>query len=478
MSTAVPSVSVTASDGNLGVPSGDTTSVTALIGTATGGTANQVYTFQGNAGSLVKQTFTSGTLADWGRNHLLYSGGKQTLMVRGTGSTAGSNSAVTASGSGPTVTLTGTAIDDAELQMVVVSGGAIGTATVKFSLDGGRTFGPTRTSASTLAIGNGVTANLAAGTYVAAETYSATLTGPRNSVADVGDALDALLNGSSRFGLVHLLGHPASGADLATLIAAVQPKMAAAALQAKFPAFAILEAPPVDPATIVTALASVDAPDVMVCGGFATIYDDSDRQIEKVSIARAVAARLARNPISVAPSRRADDSDLEALAGIRDIFPAGSTGTDGYLDSFLSPTLNNARLTTAYRIPGRVGSYVCNAFPLTSTTSDTFEAENKRVIARSREVLYDGALRHLQRRLRRNPQTGFLDEGQAIAIDRDLEQQLRTALVEDGHATAVRVVTNRADNLASDPTLRIKARVVAVTRARTIEVEVGLAVAL
>ena len=88
------------------------------------------------------------------------------------------------------------------------------------------------------------------------------------------------------------------------------------------------------------------------------------------------------------------------------------------------------------------------------------------------------AAERLQGRIRRNPSTGFIDEAQATAIDRDLEAKLKVALQQTGAATAVRVVTNRSDNLASDPTLRIKARIVCVTRARTIEVEVGLAQAL
>ena len=327
-------------------------------------------------------------------------------------------------------------------------------------------------------IGNGVTITFTAGTYVAAEVYSSTLTAARNSVANVTTMMDAYLNGPYQFGLMHLLGHPADASALATLVAAVDSKMATAPSLGKFPAFCIIEAPPVDPAGIVTALASVTAPEVVVCGGFAQYYDDSDKIIEKVNCARPLASRIARNPISIAPSRTINDDDLEALAGIVDIYPVGATGTDGYLDSRLLPALNTARVTTLTTYNGRTGFYPQNLFTLAALGSDFLEGENKRIIARAREVLYQGSFKFLQGRIRRNPSTGFIDEAQATAIDRDLEAKLKVALQQTGAATAVRVVTNRSDNLASDPTLRIKARIVCVTRARTIEVEVGLAQAL
>lgn len=477
MTTTVPGVTTSVADGQLGAVSPDRTGVAALIGTSTAGTANLVKAFAGNARSLVQSTYGDGTLPDWLINHLIGSGGKETLGVKGTGSTAGSNSAVAASGSGPTVTLTGTATEDADLIIEIVAGGAVATSTFRFSFDGGNTWKPTRKTAATVALGNGVTAAFAVGTYFVAERYTATLTGPRNSVSDMGDAVDALLAYPSRFGAVHLLGHPADASALATLIAAFEAKIAAAPLMAKFP-FGILEAPPVDPDLLVTALASVEAPNTVLCGGFAQVYDDADRQIEKVNCARIVASRVMRNPISVEASRNVTDSDLEALTGVRAIFPEGSALSSGYLNSYLAPALNNARVTTLMTHPGRTGYYTCNTFTLAALGSDLLELPNRRIMNRAREVLFDGAQRYLQGRIRRNKTTGYIEESQATLIDRELERQLRVALVQDGHATGAKVTTNRSDDLASDPTLRMKARVVAVVRGRTVEVEVGLARAI
>jgi hypothetical protein len=478
MTTTMPGVSTSVANGGLGTPAVDNTGVCAKIGTSTAGTANQPYLFAGNAAAAVTSALGDGTLPDDLRNHLLRSEGKPTLALKGSAATVGSNGTVTQSGSGPLPVLVGTAYEDAELKILIVAGGAVGTATFKLSLDGGRTYQPTRTTAASYVVGNGTSITFTAGTYVAGESYAADLLSARNSVANIGTALTALINSPYAFGFAHVLGHPVDAAALATLVVAVDASMAGAPLMGKFPAGCIVEAPPVDPALIVTALAPIAAPEVVVCGGFAQIYDDADKQIEKVNIARAVASRVARNPISIAASRMKNDSDLEALTALLAIYPAGATGTDGYLDSFYLPALNNARLTTLMTYPGRTGYYTCNVFTLSPLGSDFLEFENKRIISRAREVLYFGALRYIQARIRRNPSTGFIEEAQAGAIDRDLEKQLRVALMQDGHATGVKVVTNRNDNLASDPTLRMKSRIVAVTRARTIEVEVGLAVAL
>lgn len=475
MALAIPSITITTADGQLGGVAPDASGVVAIIGTSTSGTANQVYEFAGNAGGLVASTLGDGTLSDWVRNHLARSGGRATLAVRGTGATAGSNGTVTQTGSGPLPTLTGTATEDAQLKITIITGGAVGTATFKYSLDGGRTYSATKTTAASYAIGNGVTIVFTAGTYVAAEVYSVTLTGPRNSVGNVGTALDALLNSGYSFGMVHILGHAADATDTATLIAAVQTKMASAGLQGKFPAFAVVEAPPVDPALIVTALGSIAASEVVIAAGFHQLSDTADNTIEFVSSARSIVPRLARNPISVEASRRQDDSDLDPLDGVVAIYPNEATGTDGYIDAFRLPSLNNARASTLLRYPGRAGFYVANVMTLAADGSDYSRATNKRVISRARQVLYVGAFRHLQRRLRLDPSTGFIDEGTATAIDRDLEGQLFTALVSGGHASAVQVVTNRNDALLSDPTLRIKARIVPVGYAQAIEIELGFA---
>lgn len=92
--------------------------------------------------------------------------------------------AVTHVGTGPVVTLTGTPADDYDLVIEVDLGGTRGTATIRWSIDGGNNWVLEDVlTAATVVLTNGstvvtgLTANLAAGTYVLAETYSASTAG-------------------------------------------------------------------------------------------------------------------------------------------------------------------------------------------------------------------------------------------------------------------------------------------------------------
>jgi hypothetical protein len=83
--------------------------------------------------------------------------------------------AVTQSGAGPAVTLTGTPAGDYQLVIQIDLGGTRGTATFKWSTDDGATWTAedVLTAASVVLGSTGLTANFATGTYVLNETYSA-----------------------------------------------------------------------------------------------------------------------------------------------------------------------------------------------------------------------------------------------------------------------------------------------------------------
>lgn len=85
-------------------------------------------------------------------------------------------------GAGPAtgVTFSGTPFQSAPLsvQVLIQTGGALGTATFKYSTDGGFTFSGTYATAASVPLeGTGITVSFAAGTYVSADTYTAPYTG-------------------------------------------------------------------------------------------------------------------------------------------------------------------------------------------------------------------------------------------------------------------------------------------------------------
>jgi phage gp36-like protein len=86
-------------------------------------------------------------------------------------------SSVTFSGSGPPdgVSFSGTPFAPApvSVEVLMVLGGAVGTATFQYSTDGGATFSGTYTTAASVTLeGTGIVVSFAAGTYVDADTYS------------------------------------------------------------------------------------------------------------------------------------------------------------------------------------------------------------------------------------------------------------------------------------------------------------------
>lgn len=127
--------------------------------------------------------------------------------------------AVTQSGAGPAVTLTGTPNDDYDLRIEVDLAGALATATFRWSIDGGATWVlEDVVTAATVALTNGstivtgLTANFAAGTYVLGETYDAStvcyVAGEEYYVdvrcaawtaADLAECIAAIKNDSWRF---------------------------------------------------------------------------------------------------------------------------------------------------------------------------------------------------------------------------------------------------------------------------------------
>jgi len=476
------SVEMQLADGQLGIVAPDGSQAVGFIFTSTAGTANAVVPLSGTDTDAVIVNFGAGDGPDWVGDYLLTSGGKNAYAVRGTASTAGANGTATLlSGTGPTVpTFGGAPNEDADVRIKIITTGSQTTATYQLSLNGGESYGPTKTVGAALAMGQGSTVTFPTATYTAGAVFGATFTGPRNTLSNVTAAADALIASEYRFGAIHVFGAPDDAAALATLIAALDAKAEAARLVGKFFVF-FVEAPAVDPALISAAIDSIVAPNVVVVGGYARVYDQNDRQVEKTSNARKIIGRFARNPLSVSLKRTVDDSTLDPLyADAKAIEPAGAAGTgaDGYVNTAKLPGLRTSRCTTVCTIPGRGGAYVDRSLTLAALNSDFLDLPNRRIANSGLEVLYDEGWERAEQRIPRDPTTGFIDETTAKTWEKAAKAKLRTRLVEGGHATRVSVVINRNDNLASDPVVRMKARAVCVTRAGKIVVNFGFAVAI
>lgn len=476
MAYPIPASSGTIRDGGLGVLPEDTSATSWKIGSSSAGVAGTVYSFRGSDTQSVVSTLGYGPLVDATIHHLLKSGGKTVLAYKATASTAGSNSAVVAVGTSPALTLTGAPYNQAQGVVQVVSGGVIGTSSFRYSLDGGDTYSDSIATAATYLIASlGVTLNFAAGTYVAGDSYTFTCTAPGMTTTNVSNALDDIIVSPRDAGFVHVVGVPTDAAGTAALTALLQTKMEAAHLAKKY-IFAIHGSAAVDKALLIAAYPSIDAKFVVACAGFCEIIDDRTGQIVKRPSDYAIAARIARNPISVDPARDAADSGIDPLSGVRELVPVGSLASTGYHDESVTPGLNSARFATLMSFLGKSGYYVTNGSTMAAAGSDFGLVQFVRVILRASQLFYAWSLDNLSQRIRKDPTTGYIDLKVAAALEADASAYLRAGI--GAHVDGIQVVINRSDDLSADPTLRYKIRLVGPSYAKEISWELGLVSAL
>lgn len=473
MSLALPSSSISIVDGGLGIVSPGPDS-TFKIGSCSGGVAGTLYAFGPSAVQSVATTLGTGPLVDSVVHHLLESG-KPVYAYKATASTAGASTAVTQVGTGPAITLTGAAIDQSESSIKIVQGGVIGTSLFQYTLDGGDTWSEVYATAATYLLPSGVTANMAAGTYVVDTTYSWTDTAPAMTTTNVGDALDALIVSEYDGEFIHVVGQTADASTCATMAALLATKITSSRAAHKYWGI-IFEAPAVDKAGLVTNFASFLAEDVWGVAGFAEIINARTSLIQKRSVARVVVPRIARNPRAVQIFRDVGDSKLDPFPAIVKLVPQGAAASTGYHDEERTPGLQAARFTTCRTIATVPGFYASSAITMASNTSDYQDMAYRRIVLQAARIWYAHTVQDLGKRLRTDNETGFIDASFADSIETAGEEAIRAGLGDD--IQDVRVLVNRADVLTSDPTLRATLRLTVGSYLRTYVSEIGLASSL
>lgn len=469
----VPSAPIAIRDGGLGLI-GSSDGASFKIGVSTLGTAGSFYSYAGTDVQKVFDDLGEGPLPHAVAKHLLRSGGKPVIAYKQAPSTAGSSGSITHVGAGPIVSVSsGTPSDQYDMQVVIVAGGAIGTSTFKYTMDGGDTFSEIFATAATYALPTGVTIGFAAGTYVLGDTYTWTDTAPTMTTTDVGTSMDAIIASAYAGEFIHILGQTADAASCATMAALVATKIASAWAAHRY-LFAVMEAPAVAPSTLATSFASFVDKGVIVCGGFCELIDDKSSLIQKRSSGRVIAPRIARQPLAVAIARDVADSDLDPLPDVRRLVPDGAAASTGYYDAANDTTLNTARFSTLMSFVGRGGYYPTGTgLTMASTTSDFQLIPYLRIILQAATSWYQYALSNLARRLRTDKTTGFILPTFADSIQKAGERRIRAAL---GDAIeGVQVLVNRADDVHATQTLKAKVRVVVGAYIITFDSEIGLA---
>lgn len=466
---ALPDVTITISDGALGLAGANPENLHAKLGLSSGGTANTVYSY-GDISSAKAQLLAGPLLEDVGF-HLATAGGP-VLAVPVTPSNTGTVGTVTRTGTGPTPGLatTGTPRDAYSVIGKIIVGGSVGTASFQISFDGGVTYSPTYATAAsvaTFAAATGLTLTFVAGTYIAGDIYTFTTVAPTYSASDLNAAIDAVLADARNVAFIHVVGtvggadDPTKIANFVALCSAVATKMTSAE-NAKRWLFAVMEAPEVAEgawaaSSVWAAFASTRISPAL---GRITIQSQvSGRQTSR-SVAAAYASRLAKTPVQEHPGKTAR-GPLSGIVGIS-------------RDERATPNGDVARFTTVRTFPEIAGYFISSGKMAAGAGSDFADVMARRVVDKACRLTNQALFQFLNTDLRVNSTDGTLFEADARTIEDYVDGILRSGLVSNGGASDVKETVNRASNVLSTKTVPVTIRVVPKGYANFITADVGL----
>jgi hypothetical protein len=370
------------------------------------------------------------------------------------------NGAVTQTGSGPAVTLTGTPSADHDFEIEMTLGGAVATATFQWRVDGGAWTTGVVTAATVLLTG-GVTANFAVGTYVDGTTYTWSSTTTVDTDFDAGDvhsfttvaamwnatdlaeAMEVIKDADESLNWDFLVcaGKHASCSAAATITAALDVHLTDLENEFQFVG-AMIDGGNGTYSEWLSAFSAVASRRISSWFGDAQTASAksfagwSNPMLPDLVTA---AARAARSLISTDLGRVAD----EALPGVTAI-----THNEGK-----TQTLDNGRASTLCTVRGRPGFYVGNARLLSSPGSDFKFWQHRRIMDVACRTVVQAQSRYYNEFVRTNAD-GTIDERDALAIEADVESQLRAQLTtpqnvkgQRGHVSALSYRVDRTNNV-------------------------------
>jgi hypothetical protein len=459
-------VVVSFKDGNLGILPEATDKIILFLGASSAGTVNTIYPI--NSPNLTSIGF--GPLPEAVRHCIDNSGGPCYAMPLAT--TAGVLSAVTASGGGPTVTLTGNSFDAYVGKILITVAGVLGTSKFKYTLDGGTTYSDEIFTAATYPIpDSGITINFAAGTYVLDEYYSFTGAAPTYTTGQVQAALDAAFLDTREFGLVYLVGVAGGANDAAKATACAGFATAVGSRLASFTTSkhrytrGIVEAPNVTDASLLTAFASFVDVRMSVIVGYGAVLSPITGRTDSVNVGRVLVSRLPKKGLGKDPSQVRTEDGLGALP---------SSLVSIARNEFSTPGLDSARFVTVRNYNGRIGFFVTNWPLMSQTGSDYKYLQHGQMADNFAKVVRNKLIDYLSFDLRvKDDGSGQLTKTQATMIASDCDSAARASLVTPGHATDIQVTVDETNNVISTETLNVKGAILPKAYPKVINLDVG-----
>jgi hypothetical protein len=374
---------------------------------------------------------------------------------------------VTRTGTGGATALDGSIsspIDAYDLRVQITASGALATSTFRYSLDGGNNWSasvPTPAAGKYVIPGSGVVLTFA-GTFTVDDLYQGAATTAGFGNAEVNAGYTALRANSSEWGFSHVVGTPASAAAAASLAGIVSAAMTADEAGFRY-GFAIIECPQTEgDSTAKAAFASFVDLRVEVRLGDIDLNSPLTGRRHRRNNAWAYAARLSKIKLSTHPGKVEPGTEGGPLKNVVGVYPLGD-----------NVDMDANRFGVVRTIVGAQGFYVMRGRMMAPAGSDFAQVMNRRVMDRICTVSRAAFILYLNSDVRIDPVTKFINELDALRIEKVVRAKLRAALMSDDEASSIEVALSRSDNLLSTSTLNAEVQAVPKAYLETIKVKIG-----
>lgn len=452
-----------------------------VLGTSSAGTVNTVQAF--NRSKAITDEYAEGPLPEM-LCRLLAKGGGPVYGMKLNGSVASSAGSVTktpvGSGTG-TITATAQTPNDAyEVIVEILTTGTVGTGVFRYTLDDGRTWSAPITipSGGTYAIPNAnLTITFVPGAGPAffedGDLHSFDCTAPYYGTSDLATAVTALLADTTGLGMIVLLGKPASTADGATMMAALNTHLSSLKAQGRY-VRAIMDAGDDTTTNAKTDFAASTSTRITVCYGdvdVASAKGFSGWAVPKRSLVFSVAERAHQALISEDLARVASGpmEDVLAISHDEEKNPAA---------------LDDAGFSTARTHQGLGGFYINNCRLKSPLGSDFEYLQHGRVMDKACDIVFKKQTQKLSSSVRTVPGTGVINEKDALHWESEIEEALNISLTQPknkegtkGHVSGEPdYVIDREQNIQSTSELIADVSLVPLGYAKRITTTIGFSI--
>lgn len=458
----------------------EATSTPLVFGPCSGGTANVLESFNSIPDLLTAHP--QGPAVETGA-YILTHGGGPIRFMKSAATVAGALSAVVESGaSGPDVTVSGTPLEFYDAKIEIVLGGALGTATFKYTLDGGQTYSSTLVTpvGLTYVIPNtGITATFTAGTQVAGTIHSFTGTPAMWNSTDLSAGFTVLTTDFTSWDFFVGAGRHATAAAAATIGAALQSSLEGLTTSQRWTR-GMIDTGNEAQAAVITAYGATVSPRVLYA------YRGLRRTTPKSFPGWGTPMLGAVDGMAMLAARSLISTHLGRYVS-HNLSSFGATAID--YDEEKSAALDAHKIATLRTIPGVPGIWNKKPWLKGADGSDFLRWQFGRVMDQACKTTYLSLLPFLNVGLRTQTRvvggvtyTGTLDDREITRIEDKVNEQLSAVLRQPanaegtaGHVTDIRYFIDKTWNASSNQSIKGEVAVVRLAYAEKFRTQLGFA---